>query len=416
MAEDRVRDSKVVERNLEKWILVFLFLLPLVPPLVYVPLFVSFIIWLRRGWHINPGQYLDPAHPNLYLLILILAAFLSAIFSDYRLESLGIFLLFLFFPLSYFMFYENARTLNRERLFLTLSLSMLMVSLLGLFLRMGWIDFSYHSKFINLTLRGEKYGIWSTLGHPNNMAAYLVMVIPLILISALGGNKRRWTLLIPSVCLATLALILTTSLGGILSFGLAIIALFLFRKRKMALLVLILILFVGMMQLDLVKEVIRRYSSMNERFYTWGCVSRMFKEHPLTGCGIGIYPRISLLYGDQEIILYGSPHNLYLRVLVELGLFGFIPFLMFLFTFFRRIVLHLQRYCFYSLDGIIAGCGFSLFGILLHGMVEDIIPIHHLGLLFFSILGIGVGLTECDTKVVCGSTERKPEEIKDQPS
>ena len=382
-----------MNKDLEKSILIFLFLLPLVPPLAYVPLLVALIIWFRRGWNINLGRYLDPAHPNLYLLILILTAFFSAILSNYKLLSLGSFVLFLIFPLTYFLFYENIKRLDRKKILLTILLSGFLVSLLGLIQKTGF-GFEYHSEFLNISFHDDG-GIRSTLGHPNRVAAFLVLITPLLLISILCGD-RRWRITgVIFLIVAIPALVLTTSLGGILALGLSLLILLLVRERRLGYILLILILFFVAFKFGLVKNILEDYSTMEDRFYTWWYVCpQIFLDHPLTGIGIGTYVKISPLYGDQELTLSTGLHNLYLRILIELGLLGFIPFLLFLATLSKRIVLHLKTHFFYDKDGLVAGCGFSILGILFHAMVQDIIDFLPIGLLFWSMAGMAVGLTE----------------------
>ncbi|HAV43322.1 TPA: hypothetical protein DCX15_04830 [bacterium] len=374
----------------ENWIILFFFLLPLIPPLAYISLLVLSVNWFRKGKKIDFRKYLDLTHPNLYLMILTITAFLSAIFSDYRLLSLGSFILFLFFPLTYFFFYEHIGAVSKERLFWGISLSMLTISLLAILIKISGINLEYRFEFLHLYFSGED-GIWTTLGHPNNLASYLVMALPLVLIP--GLSKKRYILVFFSLGVGVSALILSTSLGGIAAFGVSFLIFLLVRRKRLGLALLFAFVALCIMRMDLIQKVIEGYSTMEPRFYTWRHVfPQIFLDRPLVGTGLGVYSEVSRLYGTSNLILYGSTHNIYLRVLVELGSLGFIAFALFLFTLFRRAIFYLHCHSLYGLEGLLGGCIFSLLGVLLQGMVEDVIHIVPLGFFFWSIAGVSMGL------------------------
>ncbi len=81
------------------------------------------------------------------------------------------------------------------------------------------------------------------------------------------------------------------------------------------------------------------FSSNQARFSFWNASLKMFKEHPFTGIGngkwAGLYPVYSGdTYTDETVDMNFAinPHNDYLEILTEYGIFGFLIFTGFIFT------------------------------------------------------------------------------------
>jgi O-antigen ligase len=80
------------------------------------------------------------------------------------------------------------------------------------------------------------------------------------------------------------------------------------------------------------KAGIRGPSSIGERMEGWKAAWRIYKQHPLTGAGIGNFKPIVLrMIADGEIsdiiTKYSQPHNLYLYIMAECGIIGLIAVL-----------------------------------------------------------------------------------------
>jgi O-antigen ligase len=377
----------IVKRRLEWSVLAFLFLLPLFSPLAYLALLISFIIWFRR-W-----RGLELRGPSLYLLIFVVVFLLSSILSTQPLLSLGHFALFLLFPLTYLLFYKNIKDFSRKRILLAILASGVVVCLLGL-LQLAGIRFELQHRLLNIAFHCEG-GIRSTLGHPNQVAAFLAMITPLLFISALGGEgKWRWSV-VAFLLLGLPVLLLTTSIGGIFALGLVALLFLLMRKRGLGIAVFLLMLVVMGLKGGTITHLIDRHTTHEKRFYTWKYVCpKIFRNHPFFGTGPGTYVRIYHLYGEEERILSTGLHNLYFRLIVETGIFGLFSFLLFLIACGRRIILYTRKKGLYGEGGVVAGCGFGMLALLFHGMVGDRIDFLPTGLLFFSIAGLGMGLSE----------------------
>ena len=83
--------------------------------------------------------------------------------------------------------------------------------------------------------------------------------------------------------------------------------------------------------------IIREFKGANEldRWYMTRNSIRLFFEHPITGIGLGNWVLEAYKYGVKEFSDFNNPtrfirygnHNLYSQILAELGLIGFISFI-----------------------------------------------------------------------------------------
>src|SRR5271163_2691377 len=173
----------------------------------------------------------------------------------------------------------------------------------------------------------------------NHFAGFAELVIPVALVPLILGKvrKERWYLVGVFAVLPIVALFLSASRGGIVSFGvqLAALALWMVVQRRIAgaqLLAAGAVLLVAVLLISWlgVGQILQRFSTLQSleasqskrasmRHDTW----RIFLDHPWTGAGLGtlqtVFPRYETLY-DGKIV--NHTHNDYLEALAETGIAG----------------------------------------------------------------------------------------------
>jgi hypothetical protein len=87
-----------------------------------------------------------------------------------------------------------------------------------------------------------------------------------------------------------------------------------------------------------------------------------------------------------------TAHSLYFDYLSELGIVGLASLLLVIAIFFHSSIRYLRRYSFLAAGGIIGGCSLSILAALIHGMVETFLDFFPIGLLFWVIIGLAMGL------------------------
>lgn len=179
----------------------------------------------------------------------------------------------------------------------------------------------------------------STFIHPNVYAFYLITILFYIIFLyylekyITGESDLRFKIVLSILVL--IQLVFTYSRGawiGVMA-GLLVVALFMKETRKWIVISSILFIIVFLPQIlnrttDLMGPSLKKYSmsSWTYRLELWhALLKNAFIHKPLLGYGLGQSVFAAKKYSLFTII----PHNDYLRILIELGVTGLIPFLLF---------------------------------------------------------------------------------------
>jgi O-antigen ligase/Tfp pilus assembly protein PilF len=189
---------------------------------------------------------------------------------------------------------------------------------------------------------------FSTLGHPNFMAGYLAMTLPLLACFAARAARRR--LYTATAVLGVMALLSVVAIAASRSRGawfallvallVGAVGLSRFGERRGAVLVLSLPALValgfaalrlvapGHPMLESIAERLRRTAEIGPRRHIWTAAWRIFEEHPLFGCGLDVFrlafPRhrtVEYWMSDWNVTPTKA-HNEGLHVLATQGVLG----------------------------------------------------------------------------------------------
>ena len=233
----------------------------------------------------------------------------------------------------------------------------------------------------------------------NHFAGFAELLIPLALVPLVLGRVRRERLFVV-VLLAlvpTVALFLSASRGGIISFGVQLVILLLLlllrriRTRHMLLggvVVLCSVLAVSWIGVQQVLQRFTTYKTLDVTASKRAAMARdtwhIFLDHPVMGTGLGtlqmVFPPYDTFY-DGKIVNHS--HNDYLELLAETGLLGGLCWLAFLGVLLLESLRGLENLqssfnSALNLSGLIGCCG-----ILVHSVVDFNLHIPANVLLFF---------------------------------
>ena len=233
----------------------------------------------------------------------------------------------------------------------------------------------------------------------NHFAGFAEMIIPVALVPLVLGKVRRERVFLVTLfaVVPIVALVLSASRGGIVSFGVQMMILFslllILRVRGRYVIVGAIVVLVAAMAVSWigVQQVLQRFSGIQNlevtvgkrvamRHDTW----RLFLDHPIIGTGLGtlqlVYPPYDTLY-DGKVVNHA--HNDYLEALAETGVIGGLCCLWFLGILLLNALKGVadKESSFGSvlnLSGLVACCG-----ILVHSLVDFNLHIPANALLFF---------------------------------
>ncbi|HBY20399.1 MAG TPA: hypothetical protein DEG71_05220 [Clostridiales bacterium] len=257
--------------------------------------------------------------------------------------------------------------------------------------------------------------VYSVLGNPNILSQYLLLILPLGIMLMLY-KKKIWHKLILGVFngIILVCLLLTYSRASLLGLIVSFLTIGVLNYAQ-ALIILIplaiisLVLFAPRVLERLLTSFNTKDTSISSRVTLWQDVIQMIRNFYLTGIGFGVtaFSGMYLLYRHQYLSALHA-HNLYLEILVETGIIGFLVFIYFAFSVVVNFIKNYQGAGNKFNKYIILGCLSAFLGILVNGFAEYTWSDFRVVSMFWLVVGIGVSLTKKREKLQnnqCGNEE-----------
>lgn len=235
--------------------------------------------------------------------------------------------------------------------------------------------------------------IGGPLEGPNQLGAYLGVLLPVVLAFALPGRPRMPDIL--ALAAGFVTLVLTFSRGGMLAclFGLCIAAALRWKPARTKAIVWIAgVVWVGAAAAvtfsvvhvtgshAAVSAADAYGNGLGTRSGLWQAAVELWRTAPLTGIGPGNF---EMRVGDFIPGVRTHPNNYFLQVLVEQGLLGLAAFLMLNVTLVN-----------YSLRGVRTAAGAAavavVFAMAFHQLLDGLLIYPKVGIVFFAVAAIGL--------------------------
>lgn len=308
--------------------------------------------------------------PNKYVCFFVSIIFISTIFSSHLYTSFfGYYTRFNGGALSYLVFFGlyfvGINRLSKKDMQSLIKISMftiLPVSFYGLAQYFGGTD-----------------RVFSTLGQPNWLAQYLSMLLPIVLYFLLIDEKRNFKIWFLIYTFGYFCLWVSYSMSGVLGFaaGIVVLGVKLYKSRKFndeflkrLLLVTAISFFISIFNLGIFKDKVsdvfidlQKQSLLVKRVYAegvyklsdpgyirlelWKSTLRLIVSSPkifLLGTGPETFPYVfqafrssSLNYSSEWDYVFNKPHNYYLELWVESGLFSVVAFALVLYQIIKKL-------------------------------------------------------------------------------
>ena len=264
---------------------------------------------------------------------------------------------------------------------------------------------------------GPGVGPWrvmGTLGHPNRLAMYLEILLPVCFALFLIESRKTCRMWVAGIIgLGLIALIMTGSRGAWISFvfAMAILFFFLLKSKRIrwkaliapAFVTLLLLIVVSFIFSDMIQERIYGddYGSAMSRIPMMHIAFNLIRDNPIGGVGINNYAEVMRQYNDSILGLQFETisrpvHNMYLLVLGETGAIGLIAMLFLLAVLIKTLLNTLK-----SKNSIIAIINMSLLAgigaMCLHGLVDKHPPSGYP--LFYIIMAIAAASAVMQKKI-----------------
>ena len=240
--------------------------------------------------------------------------------------------------------------------------------------------------------------VYSIFDNPNMLAEYLsyAIVLAFVMFLASRGSLARLSMAVAIVPMIA-CLGVTFSRGGWVATALGLLVVSAVKDRRFTALLLVVLIVSPMflpesMLLRAESLITLGDSSAKYRLTIWTSVVRMIKDRWTTGIGLGPAP-FAQVYPQYEIA--GTPtahtHNLYLQILVEMGVAGLAFFLWAVLNHLRDALAarDLDRYASFVLAGTVGGT----LGQLAHGFMDNIWYSPKNVMFFWAAIGMTAGIS-----------------------
>ncbi len=315
--------------------------------------------------------------------------------------SLKPMMVYVAFMLAYFLVVNLIRSMEwLMRCLVGAAGSCTVVALYGLYQNFfGVVEQTWQDSDMFSTIKGR---VVSTFENPNVLAEYLIMVLPLLLAMFLLNRNPKVCFAL-ALCIAVNGgcLIFTWSRGAWLGFLIGTVIFLLMTSRHTLTAMLFALLGVPFLPFVLPDSITQRFmsignlgdSSTSYRVNIWKGVIDMLQDYWPTGIGIG-YDSFKLVYPGYALsAIEKAPHahNLFLQILVEIGIVGLIVFLAAMFFYVQgSLTLHVKERRSERLLSAAVFCG--ILAVLAQGMTDYIWYNYRVFLMFWLMLGLGAAI------------------------
>lgn len=356
-----------------------------------------------------------------FLLLSFIAVYLIAGITSFAMvKSLSIWAIYLAFIAAYFLIINLVHSKKQlSNLLTAFVFSGLLVCLYGIAqyvfgwdTAQAWMD---EEMFSDIKMR-----IYSTLGNPNVLGEYILLVLP-VAVGLLWTRKGLLQKLFygASAGIMLLALILTFSRGCWLGLMLAAAVFVTFAAGKLWGLGLVAL---PLLPAILPESIINRFTSIGDlkdsstsyRVYIWMGTLAMIRDFWVSGIGMGAeaFTEVYPFYSYNGIVAPHS-HNLFLQILVESGIGGILIFGLILLFFLKRMMTG------YQLGGgkgaplstMITAISAGICGFLAQGMFDNCFYNYRVMLVFWCVMGMAMACVYVARRIAQQETESKSETI-----
>jgi putative inorganic carbon (HCO3(-)) transporter len=356
---------------------------------IYTLIVLGFIVF----WIIRFGISLKTLSPLKYPLgLFCLALFLSIIFSQDKLKSLGEFYNYLV-GILFFLIAASLNYENRKRIIQAIIVAGFIISLLAIY--QYFFGFKHILNYLAKNGLASSFALDYILGQrvffpfitPNILGGYLIIIIPLIL----GIKDKEKDVYFYSLSLilisVTLCLLLTKSLGALLSAFFGIIIYLSLQgnfKTKGVFLLLTILFTIGL--IFMLRQVSARTHvlpifSLSMRLDYWKETIRLIKTSPWVGMGLGNF----------DLPLCRFAHNSYLQIWAETGILGIISILWLIVAGFKSILGNIKNL---SIKNLVAGLITANAVFLIHNFADFTFFLPEVATIWWIIFGLAMPLTD----------------------
>lgn len=283
---------------------------------------------------------------DFFMIIFMLSSLLAVLISNKIGDSIRIFMFFLTSFIFMFVIWGSIKKEEDLNKFVgMISVGLILTSIYCIYQGIVGVEIDVRLTDLNAN-QGMPGRAYSTFENPNNYAEYLVMFMPFMAAFSLNQkDKKKKMLWLTLLVIPFMALLYTYSRSCWVSFAISAVVFIAFYNYKLipliALLGIIAIPFLPESILNRILTIGSMKDTSNAyRILIWEGALKMLKGTFVTGIGLGpeAYSMLYPSFADPSAVLAPHSHMLFMEVLIEMGLLGFISFMIFWVVTLKRLI------------------------------------------------------------------------------
>lgn len=203
------------------------------------------------------------------------------------------------------------------------------------------VDPEYVDMATNAGMPGR---VFSTFANPNNFAELLLLFMPFFVPLFLSVKERRAKLGVAGCFIIVLvALAMTYSRSCWVGFALAaVLFVLMYDKRLIVPLIIVVLVAIPLLPETIMNRIFTigsmKDTSNSYRLYIWESCWRMVKHYGSVGLGLGpaSFKSVYMNYADQAALTAPHSHMLYMELIIEMGILGFVSFMGYIYSVIKK--------------------------------------------------------------------------------
>ena len=243
-----------------------------------------------------------------------------------------------------------------------------------------------------------------TMSVPSTFSGIL-MIVGLVALGRLLFRKPKEYWVLGSAGIISLGLLLTLTRQAWLGFFIGSVFLLFFWNKKYLIVVPLLLVGLLLFGPEGIKDRMHSYTNLKDdqfrqRVLTWKGGWRIFKDHPITGCGFKCVDSIHSQYPDPSgyVEYFRGMHSNIFQLLVDTGIVGFGTWLSIWATYFIEVFKRWKTLAREKSQdnaaGILMGSSAAIIGFLVGGFFETNIYDSEIAMLVYFLMGLSLAQTK----------------------
>ncbi len=337
--------------------------------------FCIFVLYLVRLVH-DGSCSVDIRNVDVALVIFALSTLLATITSIAPRASMRAFSFYAVMFLTLFIMVNTLKTERQIKSLMNMIIAAVaLASIYGIWQYVNKIPVD--PRMVDLRYSRGVSRVFSTMGNPNDYAAYLLLTMPYFIVALLESKSKKAKLFLSALTVLVLVnLVLTSTRAAWIAFAIGVfVFVFLKNRRLIPLLIILGVISIPFLPESIISRLryVGKDSSSLYRIDIWKSSLAMLKDYWITGIGLGPEAAMELFAKYSSMQTPAHSHMLPIEIWLEMGLAGIGSFVWFVARMVKKGFVSIYSTKNTFLNSLIAASVASYAAILAMGLTDYVL-------------------------------------------